>query len=232
VAAARPAGGRPCRPVSLLASCHPSFLHARAPQLFLGDTNRTVSETPMNQASSRSHCVFTVSVEARRAAAAAAAAPPADGDGGAGGDAAGEANEEEGGGGGGEARGGGAYAGALVRRSKLHLVDLAGSERVGKTGSEGAVQREARCGPGCGLCGACPAPCAVVHAPRAHTNTQAHKHNTRTKTNTQATRAPVTPNLHTRRVPPAPLTPTLRPLPAPNPPAHPPPTTRHPPHPL
>ena len=35
-------------------------------QLFLGDTNRTISETPMNQASSRSHCIFTMHVEARQ----------------------------------------------------------------------------------------------------------------------------------------------------------------------
>jgi hypothetical protein len=34
--------------------------------LFLGDTNRTISETPMNMASSRSHCVFTVYVESRK----------------------------------------------------------------------------------------------------------------------------------------------------------------------
>jgi len=33
--------------------------------LFLGDTNRAVSETTMNAASSRSHCIFTVSVESR-----------------------------------------------------------------------------------------------------------------------------------------------------------------------
>lgn len=37
------------------------------PQLFLGDTNRVVAETPLNQASSRSHCVFTLHLEARRA---------------------------------------------------------------------------------------------------------------------------------------------------------------------
>jgi hypothetical protein len=37
------------------------------PQLFLGDTNRTISETPMNQASSRSHCIFTIMLEARQA---------------------------------------------------------------------------------------------------------------------------------------------------------------------
>lgn len=33
--------------------------------LFLGDTNRLYCETPMNRTSSRSHCVFTVHVEAR-----------------------------------------------------------------------------------------------------------------------------------------------------------------------
>ncbi|KAF6266655.1 kinesin family member 6 [Scenedesmus sp. NREL 46B-D3] len=35
--------------------------------LFLGDTNRTISETPMNQASSRSHCIFSIMLEARQA---------------------------------------------------------------------------------------------------------------------------------------------------------------------
>ncbi|KAJ8604878.1 hypothetical protein CTAYLR_010413 [Chrysophaeum taylorii] len=34
--------------------------------LFLGDTNRAISETAMNQASSRSHCLFTVFLEARK----------------------------------------------------------------------------------------------------------------------------------------------------------------------
>ena len=33
--------------------------------LFLGDTNRAISETDMNQASSRSHCIFTISIEGR-----------------------------------------------------------------------------------------------------------------------------------------------------------------------
>ncbi|XP_073485086.1 kinesin-like protein KIF6 [Aquarana catesbeiana] len=28
--------------------------------LFLGDTNRMIAETPMNQASTRSHCIFTI----------------------------------------------------------------------------------------------------------------------------------------------------------------------------
>jgi len=47
----------------------PALAPLRLPcvQLFLGDTNRTISETPMNQASSRSHCIFTISLEARRA---------------------------------------------------------------------------------------------------------------------------------------------------------------------
>eukprot|EP00605_Chrysophyceae_sp_TOSAG23-4_P001469 GSChrysophyteH1.ASY1.ANO1.1605.1 assembled CDS len=33
--------------------------------LFMGDTNRAIAETPMNMASSRSHCIFTMSIEAR-----------------------------------------------------------------------------------------------------------------------------------------------------------------------
>ncbi|XP_075963096.1 kinesin-like protein KIF6 [Anarhichas minor] len=33
--------------------------------LFLGDTNRMIAETPMNQASTRSHCIFTVHVCSR-----------------------------------------------------------------------------------------------------------------------------------------------------------------------
>lgn len=40
-------------------------------QLFLGDTNRTISETPMNMASSRSHCIFTLHLEARKVPAQA-----------------------------------------------------------------------------------------------------------------------------------------------------------------
>lgn len=34
--------------------------------LFLGDTNRAIAETPMNLASSRSHCMFTIFVESRK----------------------------------------------------------------------------------------------------------------------------------------------------------------------
>nr|XP_014347634.1 PREDICTED: kinesin-like protein KIF6 [Latimeria chalumnae] len=33
--------------------------------LFLGDTNRMIAETPMNQASTRSHCIFTVHISSR-----------------------------------------------------------------------------------------------------------------------------------------------------------------------
>ncbi|KAG1675136.1 hypothetical protein FOA52_003359 [Chlamydomonas sp. UWO 241] len=35
-------------------------------QLFLGDTNRVIGTTLMNQSSSRSHCIFTIYVEARK----------------------------------------------------------------------------------------------------------------------------------------------------------------------
>jgi kinesin family protein 6/9 len=35
--------------------------------LFIGDTNRMIAETPMNMASSRSHCIFTMIIETRKA---------------------------------------------------------------------------------------------------------------------------------------------------------------------
>uniref|UniRef100_A0A7R9YQE6 Kinesin-like protein n=1 Tax=Chlamydomonas euryale TaxID=1486919 RepID=A0A7R9YQE6_9CHLO len=35
-------------------------------QLFLGDTNRVIGTTLMNQSSSRSHCIFTIYIEARK----------------------------------------------------------------------------------------------------------------------------------------------------------------------
>ncbi|XP_067680992.1 kinesin-like protein KIF6 [Haliotis asinina] len=38
--------------------------------LFLGDTNRMIAETPMNQASTRSHCIFTIHLTAREAGSA------------------------------------------------------------------------------------------------------------------------------------------------------------------
>ena len=31
--------------------------------LFIGDTNRVVSETPKNDASTRSHCIFIIEIE-------------------------------------------------------------------------------------------------------------------------------------------------------------------------
>uniref|UniRef100_A0A8C8RH54 Kinesin-like protein n=1 Tax=Pelusios castaneus TaxID=367368 RepID=A0A8C8RH54_9SAUR len=33
--------------------------------LFLGDTNRMIAETPMNQASTRSHCIFTIHISSK-----------------------------------------------------------------------------------------------------------------------------------------------------------------------
>ena len=45
----------------------PWLTQTGAVQLFLGDTNRAISETPMNLASSRSHCIFTLHIEARQA---------------------------------------------------------------------------------------------------------------------------------------------------------------------
>ena len=33
--------------------------------LFMGDTNRAIAETPMNMASSRSPCIFSLAIEAR-----------------------------------------------------------------------------------------------------------------------------------------------------------------------
>ena len=38
--------------------------------LFAGDTNRMIAETPMNQASTRSHCIFTIHVSSREAGSA------------------------------------------------------------------------------------------------------------------------------------------------------------------
>ncbi|CAD7696223.1 unnamed protein product [Ostreobium quekettii] len=49
-----------------LRTCRASNEEDALALLFLGDTNRTISETPMNMASSRSHCIFSVIVEARK----------------------------------------------------------------------------------------------------------------------------------------------------------------------
>ena len=48
-------------------SVHPVTTEEEALNLlFLGDTNRAIGETEMNQSSSRSHCIFTVMMEGRR----------------------------------------------------------------------------------------------------------------------------------------------------------------------
>ena len=49
-----------------MASLQDQTLTAARVQLFLGDTNRAISETPMNLASSRSHCIFTLHIETRQ----------------------------------------------------------------------------------------------------------------------------------------------------------------------
>ncbi|XP_077869176.1 LOW QUALITY PROTEIN: kinesin-like protein KIF6 [Saccoglossus kowalevskii] len=47
-------------------SIHPANNEEEALNLlFLGDTNRMIAETPMNQASTRSHCIFTIHVSCR-----------------------------------------------------------------------------------------------------------------------------------------------------------------------
>ncbi len=69
-----PHKSRVYRPLAWLAHLPPGLASNQAAssgvraslQLFLGDTNRTISETPLNQASSRSHCIFTVVIEGRR----------------------------------------------------------------------------------------------------------------------------------------------------------------------
>jgi kinesin family protein 6/9 len=53
--------------------CHDSFFCFDSNEeealnlLFIGDTNRIISSTPMNMASSRSHCIFTAHIVARKA---------------------------------------------------------------------------------------------------------------------------------------------------------------------
>lgn len=109
--------------------------------LFLGDTNRIISETPMNLASTRSHCIFAVSVESR--AVVPTERRPVQSEAENGSDAVADNSHE-------------AADGApplprpppvgdvVVRRSKLSIVDLAGSERVAKTRVEGQTLREAK----------------------------------------------------------------------------------------
>lgn len=85
--------------------------------LFEGEANRAVAEHKLNRASSRSHAVFTVSLELRRGTERNRAEPTGS-----------EAPREE----------------KKMLRAKLNLVDLAGSERLDKTLSAGSVAREAQ----------------------------------------------------------------------------------------
>ena len=113
-----------------------------------GTKHRTTAATKMNQTSSRSHAIFTITIENTihssspnlTTAAAAAAAPPTTttttsaiaGD---------DSPDDE------ETtppivpstRGNGQ---AEVRRSKFHFVDLAGSERAKRTGAQGNTLKE------------------------------------------------------------------------------------------
>ena len=79
-----------------------------------GNMARTTAETLMNAASSRSHAIFTISIELYEYCGAL--------------EPAGESGETQGG-------------GSLIT-SKIHLVDLAGSERVKKTGADGMRLKE------------------------------------------------------------------------------------------
>lgn len=87
----------------------------------VGRKNRSVGATCMNQDSSRSHSVFTITVES--ADKVATTASPSSG------------------GGGGQAAASGGRT--TVRVGKLNLVDLAGSERQSKTGATGDRLKEA-----------------------------------------------------------------------------------------
>ncbi|XP_064600803.1 kinesin-like protein KIF6 [Liolophura sinensis] len=52
-------------------SVHPANNEEEALNLlFLGDTNRMIAETPMNQASTRSHCIFTIHIMSRETGSA------------------------------------------------------------------------------------------------------------------------------------------------------------------
>ncbi|KAI9363505.1 P-loop containing nucleoside triphosphate hydrolase protein [Zopfochytrium polystomum] len=86
-----------------------------------GNKNRSVGATEMNARSSRSHSIFSITVEASEKGGA----------GGGGGSAGGAAGGQAGG------------DGSRIRAGKLHLVDLAGSERQSKTGATGDRLKEA-----------------------------------------------------------------------------------------
>ncbi|KAI8464754.1 MAG: hypothetical protein J3K34DRAFT_525930 [Monoraphidium minutum] len=123
-----------------------------------GSLCRAVGATNMNNRSSRSHAIFTITLEQRRAEPAAPSAsrpasPARRAAAAAAGDAAAaaalvaeaaedeEEEEDDDGEDGGD--GGGEDGGDDYLCAKMHLVDLAGSERAKRTGAEGARLREA-----------------------------------------------------------------------------------------
>ncbi|KAI9342597.1 P-loop containing nucleoside triphosphate hydrolase protein, partial [Obelidium mucronatum] len=83
-----------------------------------GNKNRSVGATEMNATSSRSHSIFSITVEASDKLTGPS-------------------------GGGAQKQGGGGEEEGRIRAGKLHLVDLAGSERQAKTGATGDRLKEA-----------------------------------------------------------------------------------------
>lgn len=113
---------------------------------------RTTGATAMNRESSRSHSVFTLTLESRDEGSGGGSGGGGGGGGGVGGGGSG------GGSGGAGVRGG---SGTLVktRASRFHLIDLAGSERQSSSGAEGTRLREA-----CGINKSLSALTSVIHA--------------------------------------------------------------------
>jgi kinesin family protein 3/17 len=90
----------------------------------IGNKNRSVASTNMNSVSSRSHAIFTITVECSMEHKVKEE------------EEEGEDNEEEG-------KKGGGGGGRSFRVGKLNLVDLAGSERLSKTQATGERLKEA-----------------------------------------------------------------------------------------
>jgi len=90
-----------------------------------GSNSRTTSATLMNNNSSRSHAIFTISIEQHEIADVDQNVEQSDG------------QDQQVGDGGAQAPGASEFMVA-----KFHFVDLAGSERVKKTGAEGATLKE------------------------------------------------------------------------------------------
>ncbi|PNH11829.1 Chromosome-associated kinesin KIF4 [Tetrabaena socialis] len=105
--------------------------------LEVGTLCRSTASTSMNNRSSRSHAIFSITLEQRRQVQLQAGTPSANGDAAStpgGGDDEGDEDDEAGGE---EAEGLEDYLCA-----KMHMVDLAGSERAKRTKAEGARLRE------------------------------------------------------------------------------------------